>query len=610
MLSLPSVLEATKMPLSIQHNEFLTTASINNFTGYFNDRQQEIHAQQALWPSQARALRIPLIIFSLLIVGAGYLDFIHYQLSLHFWAIFSLRLLLAALAGCIYKHSFQRQKPPRFDLLMGIFQFYILCFFFALFYDRWFLSGLTNVSETFYTVLFISYPLLACYVFPSRLWTSLLHSIAAFIIYVAILIMLPETQLRYHVTELITGEFFVYYAYHLMRSRHQDQRQVLLSQQRQQQSLAQAVKASQDKSRFIAATSHDLRQPLHSLGIYNELLKQQHPTPYADELLTKSSRAIDSLSQYFEALIDISRLDSGTLKPTCYHFQLAPLLIKIAADLRPLALQHNITLKVIPSAQVVYSDPSYLGKVIEQVLKNALIHSKATKVIMGARRRKGRLELQIWDNGQGIPQDKSETIFDEFSQLANPERNRNKGLGLGLALAKKISNLLKLQLTLVSRPNHFTVFSLQLQYGDKQQLINTKPKPKYEQTSPQHSILLVDDDEMVLEAMISMLESWQYQVVASTSPEQAIELVKTNKVDAIISDYNLPGQYNGPQLLTLFNQLKGAPLPAIILTGDINIPVRHSDEETGYLLLHKPVKGAQLRMALNKLLMKQKAYAR
>lgn len=587
-----------------QTNRLNCQASINGFTGYFNDSQQEALAQQALWPNQARALRIPLIIFSLLIVGAAYLDYSHYQLSLHFWVLFGLRLILAALAGCIYKKSLRRQKPRHFEILIGGLQFYILCFFFVLFYDRWFLSGLTDVSETFYTVLFISYPLLACYVFPSRLWISLLHSLAAFAIYVSILILLPETQLRYHVTELITCAFFVYYAYHLMKSRHQDQRQVLLYQQRQQQSIAQALKASQDKSRFIAATSHDLRQPLHSLGIYNELLKQQQTTPCAHELLEKSSRAIDSLSQYFEALIDISRLDSGTIKPTCTHFQLSHLLQQITEELRPLAQKHHIQLKLIPTEQVVYSDPKYLGKIIEQLIKNALIHSKATKVSIGVRRRLGRLELQIWDNGLGIPQDKSETIFDEFSQLANPERNRNKGLGLGLALAKKISNLLKLKLSLISQPNKFTVFSLQLQYGEKRQIIQANRKPKLEQNTSQQSILLLDDDDMVLEAMTSMLQSWQYQVFSTTSPEQAIELVKIHNIDAVISDYNLPGSYNGPELLGQFNQLKGAQLPAIILTGDINIPIQHSSDITGYLLLHKPIKGAQLRMALNKIMVK------
>ncbi|MCE2572769.1 ATP-binding response regulator [Motilimonas eburnea] len=592
------------MTLPNQTNRLHSPPDMNPFTGYFNNRQQETLAEQALWPSQSGALRIPLIIFSLIIVGAGYLDYVHYQLSLHFWSLLGLRLLLAALAACIYKQSYQRNKPKHFDSLMGIFQFYILCFFFALFYDRWFLSGLPSVSETFYTVLFISYPLLACYVFPSRLWTSLLLSMAAFAIYVTILIMLPETQLHYHVTELITCGFFVYYAYHLMKSRHQDLRQVWLYQQHQQQSLAQAVKASQDKSRFIAATSHDLRQPLHSLGIYNELLKQQHPSPYANELLLKSGRAIDSLSQYFEALIDISRLDSGTLKPTCYHFELAPLLAKVAEDLAPLALKQQITLKVITTKQIVFSDPNYLGKVVEQLVKNALLHSKANKVILGVRRRADRLELQVWDNGQGIPADKSETIFDEFSQLANPERNRNKGLGLGLALAKKISNLLKLKLTLDSEPARYTVFRLQLQYGDKGQLTQAGAHAKCDQVANSQCILLVDDDEMVLEAMISMLESWQYQVISSSSPEGAIQLMRAHQVDAIISDYNLPGSYNGPSLLTTCNQVKGSQIPAIILTGDINIPVQHNHDETGYILLHKPVKGAQLRIALNKIVNK------
>ncbi|WP_434340282.1 ATP-binding response regulator [Motilimonas cestriensis] len=597
MLTLPSISEL-KLLMSPQPNK---RDRICPFSGYFADEAKEAQAQQQLWPSQAQTIRVPLIIFSVLIVCASYLDYVQYQFEPHYFVFLSLRLLLAGLAGSIYWQSTKASKPRHFNALVGVFQLYILCFFFAIFYDRWFLNPLPSISETFYTVLFISYPLLACYVFPSRLWISLWHSLLAVLMYIFIINMIPETRLEHHITELVTCLFFVYYSYHLMRTRHRDQRQLLLYEAQQQNALSLAIKVSQDKSRFIAATSHDLRQPLHSLNIYNELLTQQLKATPSINLLEKSRLAIDSLSQYFEALIDISRLDAGNTPSEKVHFQLQSVLKSVVDELQALAQKNQVKLALVNTHFIAYSDPILVRKVLEQLVKNALIHSRSDKVLIGIRRQNGKGLVQVWDQGQGIPADQTDNIFDEFKQLDNPERNRNKGLGLGLALAKKVSNLLALNLTVTSTPNHCCVFSFELPKGDasKQILLQRDEGEKTEQAN--QAVLLVDDDEMVLEAMTAMLDSWGYQVFQAANGNQAMALAIEHTVQLVITDYNLPGGYNGPTLLNKLNQQYQTTLPAIILTGDINLTPCHSTQQYGYLLLHKPVKGAQLRMAIRKL---------
>lgn len=574
---------------------------ISAFSGYFVDNAKEAQAQKQLWTSQAKAIRVPLIIFSILIVCASYLDYVQYQFESHFFVFLSLRLLLAGLAGSIYWQSTKTNKPRHFNALVGVFQFYILCFFFAIFYDRWFLNPLPSISETFYTVLFISYPLLACYVFPTRLWVSLWHSLLAVMMYIFIIDIIPETKLEYHITELITCLFFVYYSYHLMRTRHRDQRQLLLYEAQQQSALSLAIKASQDKSRFIAATSHDLRQPLHSLNIYNELLMQQLKGTPSVSLLEKSRLAIDSLSQYFESLIDISRLDAGNALSQKVHFQLQDVLKSVVDEQQALAKKNQIQLVLVNTSFIAYSDPNLVKKVLEQLVKNALIHSRSKKVLIGVRHHGDKGQVQVLDQGKGIPVDQIDTIFDEFKQINNPERNRNKGLGLGLALAKKLSNLLTLNLTVTSKPEHSCVFSFELTKGDANKRVPLQGSEGENLEQTNQAVLLIDDDEMVLEAMTAMLESWGYHVLQAANSNQAMTLAKQQTVQLVITDYNLPGAYNGPALLSKLNQQYQATLPAIILTGDISLTPCHSIQQHGYLLLHKPVKGAQLRMAMRKL---------
>ncbi|RJG47868.1 ATP-binding response regulator [Motilimonas pumila] len=580
------------------------SSMLNPVTGCFKDPKREQQALNQLWPQERYAFRLPILIYSLLILSGGVLDYGWYQLSAHFWGFFSLRFIMVLLALWLFLGTRQAVRPANYDSLITLFQSYILLFYFAIFYDRWFLNTHHVISESFFTVLFISYPLMCCFVFPSKVRASCLNSAFSLVTYVFILSLLPEVNLRNKMTEFLAFFFFIYYAYNLMRSKNKNKRALLMYEEKQNEAILLAQKESQDKSRFIAATSHDLRQPLHSLSIYNDLLAQQTHTSEAKAVITKSRQAIDSLKDYFDSLIDISRLDAGTTSTHVEHFALQEVIQQQIDELAP-SFPH-ITVRNIPTRAVVYSDKLILSKCIQQLLKNALLHGTGQqgvqKVLIGVRLSVSEIKLQVLDQGVGIAADQLDSIFDEFSQLNNPERNRNKGLGLGLALVKKSCQALSLPLHVDSKENQGTCFSVTLPRGDYHQIsVANVQSIEPEVASDQAQILLLDDDIMILDAMAEMLESWDYRVYKAENAEQALSVAKKITPDMIISDYNLPGRSNGPETLAQINQLYGAPVPAIILTGDINIPVNHSLEPNGYLVLHKPIKGAQLRVAMKKI---------
>lgn len=577
---------------------------LNPVTGCFKDPAREQQALNQLWPQERHSFRLPLLIYVLLVLSGGMLDYGWYQFSAHFWGFFSLRIVMALLALWLFLGTRHTDRPAHFDSLITLFQSYILLFYFAIFYDRWFLNTHHIISESFFTVLFISYPLMCCFVFPSKVRASCLNSAFALVTYIFILSMLPEVNLRNKMTELLAFFFFIYYAYNLMRSKNKNKRALLMYEEKQNEAILLAQKESQDKSRFIAATSHDLRQPLHSLSIYNDLLAQQINDSDTKEVVTKSRQAIDSLKDYFDSLIDISRLDAGTTQLQMEHIALQEVITQQIDELQ--SSFPKVTIRNVATNAIVYSDKLLLQKCVHQLLKNALVHGVRPqgiqKILIGCRRVKQGVKLQVLDQGAGIANHQLDNIFDEFSQLKNPERNRNKGLGLGLALVKKGCHALSLPLDVNSQEGQGTSFAITLPLGNASQ-ISTNRVEQFEPipASGKSQILLLDDDVMILDAMAEMLQSWDYQVFKAENAEQAITLAKQLTPDMIISDYNLPGTSNGPETLAQINQLYGTRVPAIILTGDINIPTNHSLEPNGYLVLHKPIKGAQLRMALKKL---------
>jgi signal transduction histidine kinase len=216
--------------------------------------------------------------------------------------------------------------------------------------------------------------------------------------------------------------------------------------------------ANQAKTRFLAAASHDLRQPVHSMALFVEALRTEVNTKNGKSLLDFMQSAMDGLNQLLSSLLDISRLDAGVIKPTLLPLSINTLLTDLYNELSPFAQEKGLTLHLRERHETVSSDPVLLANIIRNLLVNAIRYTTKGKILLACRKRRDRLLIQVWDTGPGIPEHELERIFIEFQQLDNPERDRSKGLGLGLAICQRLAKLLGHHLTVHSRVGHGTVF--------------------------------------------------------------------------------------------------------------------------------------------------------
>lgn len=236
----------------------------------------------------------------------------------------------------------------------------------------------------------------------------------------------------------------------------------LQNQLRQARDLAE--KASEAKSRFLAAASHDLRQPLQALSLYQSVLRAS-ALPSQEVALTSMETCLGNLSALLNDLLDLSKLDSGVVTPAFTTFSLDRMLREIALSHQPEAERKGLRLRVVPNSVRVHADPVLLQRIVGNLVANAIRYTQAGGVVVGCRRRQGHLWLDVVDSGIGIPADQLEAIFEEFLQLQNPERSREKGTGLGLAIVRKTARLLGMRVEVRSRPGHGSIFSVGLPDG-------------------------------------------------------------------------------------------------------------------------------------------------
>ena len=367
-----------------------------------------------------------------------------------------------------------------------------------------------------------------------------------------------------------------------------------------------AKEANRQKSQFLAAASHDLRQPLQSLTLFSEVLQYQIKDNNAKATLEKIDQSIGALNSLFNALLDVSRLDAGDVKPCKKNTALGPLLNKLKNNFQEQAQAHHIQIKAVNTELMVNTDQVLLLRCLQNLVINAILHSGGNKILIGAKRRKQQVEIIVVDNGRGISVKEQSNIFKEFHQLNNPERDRQKGLGLGLAIVKRTTNLLGHALRLKSIEHVGTGFYLTLPRVAAKNLV----EPKLCKTLPQQfngdSILLIDDEKDIRESMRLLLEQWGAQVTTASGADDVSQLIRADfQPDAIISDYRLPGELTGAQLVEQFCSETKTNIPAMLITGD-TAPERIKEaREHGLLLMHKPIKPAKLRMALNQILSKK-----
>jgi signal transduction histidine kinase len=362
------------------------------------------------------------------------------------------------------------------------------------------------------------------------------------------------------------------------------------------------------KSRFLAAASHDLRQPLHALNLF---VAQLHAEPDPGErhrLVTRIDAAVNAMNELFNSLLDMSKIEAGILDLDVTEFPVQRLLTQMETTFAEAAREKGLRLRVMPSRAWVRSDFILLERILLNLVSNAVRYTAHGGVVVGARRRGEWLRLDVWDSGVGIPEDQQQNIFREFYQVAGLEPGSRGGLGLGLAIVDRLTGLLDHPVELKSHPGRGSRFSVRVPLvapGSGSAADGSAAPVPIADPVPGKLIVVVDDDALVLDGMRGLLAGWGCQVVTEASETAALARLADlgQRPDLIISDYRLADGKTGIDAIGCLREALGGAIPAFLVSGD-TAPERLRDAAaTGFHLLHKPVSPMALRAILNRLLM-------
>ncbi|CAN7686710.1 hybrid sensor histidine kinase/response regulator [Variovorax sp. LjRoot84] len=359
-----------------------------------------------------------------------------------------------------------------------------------------------------------------------------------------------------------------------------------------------AEEANLAKSRFLAAASHDLRQPIHAQGLFLEVLARSKLSAGQYDALANARATWQASAEMLDTLLDFSRIEAGVVEPQMQSFHLQPLLNKIENELAPQADAKGIVYRSRETDAAVHSDPALVGLILRNLVSNAIRYTERGGVLVGCRARGDQLLVEVWDTGIGIEPTQHQAIFLEFHQLGNAERDRRKGLGLGLAIAQGLARALGQQLSLVSKPGRGTVFRLSLPVA----LIGVVAGSA--DTAPSAArvfdvrVLVIDDDESVRTGMRQLLGAWGCACDVADSIEEAQALARAHPPGLVISDYRLRELRTGAEAIAALRAEFGAELPALLITGDTAPQRLREARATGVPLLHKPVLPSELYRAM------------
>ncbi len=363
-----------------------------------------------------------------------------------------------------------------------------------------------------------------------------------------------------------------------------------------------AEKASHDKSHFMAATSHDLRQPLHAQNLYLQVLRNKAKGTEFSEIAEKLHVSNQALIELFNALLEVSQLDAGTMEVRRSHFSLMEVAELTAQEFQGLARNKGLTLELRGKDHAVHSDPILLLRIMRNLVSNAVKFTLAGSVTLAIEKKGAYVHVSIIDTGIGIPTKKQGDIFNEYVQLDNPSRNRDEGIGLGLALVSRMCKLLDHDLQLDSTPGEGSRFSISLPAGNIEHVVELDAEPAPAPISDL-DIVVIDDEHLVLHAMRALLSEWSCRTHTYTSMDAArCELVNNQFTpDLIISDYRLDNKANGVDAIHELRRVLGNPVPAMIISGDTDPALLEKIQSEDFYLLHKPVDIAKLRKVIGTL---------
>ena len=362
----------------------------------------------------------------------------------------------------------------------------------------------------------------------------------------------------------------------------------------------QADQANIGKSRFLAAASHDLRQPLQTLALLQGLLAKTVHGARAQGLVARVDDMLGAMSGMLDRLRDINEIETGAVDPKLAHFELNALLGRMRAEFSEPARAKGLDLRVLPCSLPVHSDPSLLEQIIRNLLSNAVKFTAHGKILLGCRRRAGAVSIEVWDTGKGIPKAELAAIFEEYHQLDNPARERSRGLGLGLSIVNRLATLLEHPVSVRSEPGKGSVFTVAIgrSAASAATPIIQAPAPRCGQ------ILAVEDDPDMRELIGMVLESEGHRAVTAADGPAALALVAQGVIvpDLLLADYNLPHGLNGLQLASALRAHLGRAIPVIILTGDISTDTLRDVALQHCVQLNKPVKHHELTRLIEDLL--------
>ena len=364
---------------------------------------------------------------------------------------------------------------------------------------------------------------------------------------------------------------------------------------RLQEARGEAEAANIAKTKFLAAASHDLRQPMQALSMYASVLEQRLSDAGTQRVVHGIKLSVTNLEQMFDSLLDISKIESGVIKPNIVSFPLLPLIQQVLEAEGPIAAHKNLELRAVPTSASVKSDPALLERMLKNLVTNAIRYTQRGKIIIGCRRVCGGwLRLDVVDSGIGIALEEQERIFDEYYQLSG---NSAQGLGLGLPIVKSLGELLGHKVSVRSAPGRGSVFSIELERAFDAPADAASPLP----AAPlgRLKVVLVDDDVEIRESVRLLLEGWGCSYIAGATLAEIEDQLRAQRLtpDAVIVDYRLAGTMSGLQVIERLRAAFGTQLPALIITGTAN-PSYLQSRAAGIPFAIKPVAPGKLRAFL------------
>lgn len=365
-----------------------------------------------------------------------------------------------------------------------------------------------------------------------------------------------------------------------------------------------AEHTNEARARFLAATTHDVRQPYQAMRLLLHALACRQSDPQSQALARRLDEAMTTGENLLNALLDMSTLEGGMVRPHVASFPMASVIDRLHGEFSPQAAARGMTLRYVRCTASVRSDPVLLERIVRNLVLNAIRHGPSGRILLGCRRAADSVRLQIWDTGPGIPPDKLDEIFEAFAQYENEERDSSRGHGLGLAIVKGLVRVLGHEIAVRSTVGRGTVFSVRLPAADDERpSAGLRLSPETAESAPagpRRSVLVIEDEPAQRMSLSLLLQDWGYLVRSAADLTSALRELEQwgEQPSFVVSDFRLPGGRNGVEAIEEIGRLMGRRIPGIILTGDTDPARLREARRSGCILMHKPVSLGSLRHAV------------